>query len=487
MDLCAARSGPPFATAANPGLCHARSGLRRSMTNAWRPFATAANPGLCHRGESGPVRFLTRAAPRPHRRGVRRRALVVIVVMATALVLLAQARPWRARRRAGMRPNHILTARVLPEDWPAEPASPRSVDAARFGRALRALCGHMPPGRQERWTQWILQYAHEFDVDPFLVGALVYRQGRCLPDARDLEGPGLGLTQIAPQMVADQVRRGTLTYRVLERGRWTERSLTVDRFPLTEPRLLMAEPNIYFASALLAMWRDQHETLDAEFAQEPHRHWVSHFVWGDVVRSDWEEERILIDRRRLLEAYGAHRGAATLRWNGIELGCPLDGCPRVILSWLGAERDGGARAHRGVDVDALPGEPVRAIADGFVYFAGVDRPGHRSHVQIARAEDYERYPRAELGAGGRYACIRHDRGPAQGENAEGGGTSLKSCYMHLETVAVTYGQRVRRGDLVGTVGRTGMQRSAAHLHLEMHTDRLQDPSRILAGLLLGRR
>ena len=64
---------------------------------------------------------------------------------------------------------------------------------------------------------------------------------------------------------------------------------------------LMAEPNIYFASALLAMWRDQHETLDEEFTQESHRHWVSHFVWGDAVRSDWEEDRLFADRRRLLE------------------------------------------------------------------------------------------------------------------------------------------------------------------------------------------
>jgi murein DD-endopeptidase MepM/ murein hydrolase activator NlpD len=45
---------------------------------------------------------------------------------------------------------------------------------------------------------------------------------------------------------------------------------------------------------------------------------------------------------------------------------------------------------------------------------------------------------------------------------------------------------VRRGEVIGTVGRTGMRASAAHLHLEIRTARVEDPSQILAGLLLGR-
>lgn len=408
------------------------------------------------------------------------RRTTAILVLALSILLLAPGRPWRARRRAGMRPNHILTERVLPADWPAEPRAPQRVDPARFARALHELCGFMPRGRDERWAGWILQYASEFEVDPFMIGALVYRQSRCLPDAENVEGPGLGLTQIHREMYAEQLRGGVLRYRVLDGDRWVERERSVNRFPFAGPRLLMAEPNIYFAAAILRMWRDQHETLDEEFEQREHRHWVSHFVWGDAVRSDWEEERIFADRRRLLEYYGEHRGMAPIRYQGLELGCPLDGCPRVVLSWLGAEREDGARAHRGIDVDSLPGEPVRAVADGFVYFAGVDLPGHRSHVQVANAAGYEQYGRRDLGAGGRYACLRHGR-------AEGDESSLRSCYMHLETVEVAYGQRVTRGQRIGTVGRTGMQRSAAHLHLEMHTgERLEDASEILRGLLLGR-
>src|SRR5690606_18281798 len=130
---------------------------------------------------------------------------------------------------------------------------------------------------------WIVQYASEFEVDPFTIGALVYRQSRCLPDAENVDGPGLGLTQIHRDMYAEQLRRGVLRYRVRENGRWLEREQRVDRFPFAGPRLLMAEPNIYFAAALMRMWKDQHEVLDEEFEQREHRHWVSHFVWGDRV------------------------------------------------------------------------------------------------------------------------------------------------------------------------------------------------------------
>ena len=399
--------------------------------------------------------------------------------IAPSLPSSAQARgPWPTRRRPGLRPNDILTERVPTTAWPREPETPRTLDAARFADALHQMCGWMPPERPARWGEWITRYAGDFQVDPFLVAALVYRQSRCHPDAEALDGPGMGLTQIHREMYLSDFESGVLRFMVRGGGAGLEqRSLRMDRFPFGGPRLLMAEPNIYFAAALLSMWRDQHETVDHHFDQREHRHYVSHFVWGDRVRSDWEEERILTDRRRMLEYYGAHRGPSTLTYHGVELGCPLDGCPRVVLSWLGAERDGGERAHRGVDVDSLPGEPVHAVADGFVYFAGVDLPGQMAHVQIARGGDYSQYPRDSLGAGGRYTCIRH--AVSEGES------SLRSCYMHLETVEVAYGDHVTRGQLLGTVGRTGMRSSAAHLHLEMHTDHLEDPSVIMRGLLIG--
>ncbi|MFO0683040.1 MAG: peptidoglycan DD-metalloendopeptidase family protein [Sandaracinus sp.] len=400
-----------------------------------------------------------------------------LAALAVAVALVGQARgPWRARRRTGRSPNAVLAARVPTEEWPAEPTSPPTVDPNRFASALHTLCASWRRDRERPWADAIRTYAAEMGVDPFVLAALVYRESRCETDADAIEGPGLGLTQIPRDLYAPDVHDGALHFQVREGGSIVTRSIATPRFPFGPTRLLSAEPNLYWAAVLLRMWRDQHETVDAEFAQEPHRHYLSHFVWGDRVRSDWEEERILIDRRRLLEYVGAHRGAPTIDWNGVQLGCPLDGCPRVILSWLGEEREDGMREHRGIDVDALPGEPVRAVADGVVGFAGVDLPGHVEHVQVDRPSGYDAYPRDSLGAGGRYVCIWH------GTAAEG---TPRSCYMHLETVNMVHGQQVHRGDLVGTVGRTGMHRSAAHLHLELHTHDLEDPSRIMAGLLLG--
>ena len=417
-----------------------------------------------------------------------RRATSLLLLVVLALLAMGQERPpWRARRRAGIPPpNRIADARVHIADWPDEPESPASIDPARFARALRTICGGGPMERAERWTGYLLESAATFEVDPFLLGALVYRESRCRSDAEGGErGAGLGLTLIQREMYAENLRRGELRFAVRRDDRLEEQARTVDRFPFAGPRLLLPEPNLYFAAALLRLWEDQHETVDGTFEQEPHRHFVSHWVWGDRVRTDRDEDVILTDRRRLLEYYGAHEGAPPIVWGGLTLGCPLDGCPRVISSWIGSERDGGARQHRGVDLESLPGEPVRAIAGGLVVFAGIDLPGGQNHTQLSTQAEYEAVPRDSLGAGGRYVCVRHDRSDQR--SREGELPSLRSCYMHLEEVHVRYGERVERGADLGTVGRTGMQRSAAHLHLELATDRLEDPSEILYGLLLGHR
>ena len=376
-------------------------------------------------------------------------------------------------------PNRIAIARVALSDWPDEPESPSEVDPARFAAALQSICGWLPDERAANFTRYVLESARAFEVDPFLLGALVFREGRCRSDNDSSDrGSGVGLTRIDPRVYWENVRGGHLRYQVREGDEWVQRDREVARFPFNGPRLMNHETNVYWAGALLSMWRDQHESLAWAYEHAPHRHYVSHFIWGDRVRSPRQEDRVLTERRRLLEYYGAHEGMAPIRWGGLELGCPLDGCPRVISSWIGSERDGGARHHRGVDVESLPGEPVRAVADGLVVFAGVDLPGGMQNQQLRGQAAFEEMPSARLAAGGRYVCVRH---------AREGMHSVRSCYMHLDHVEVAYGDRVTRGDRVGTVGRTGMQRSAAHLHLELMAEHLEDPSEILYGLLLGQR
>ena len=412
-----------------------------------------------------------------------RRAFVLLSVLLVAATALADGAPWRARRVRGVRPNFIATARVTASDWPVEPPTPAAIDPNRFADALEQLCGWMPPGRPLRYADFILRSSAEFGEDPFLVGALIYTRtlGSCRPDHT---GPGgVGLTEIDRDLHAPFVRGGVYRFQVREGGQWVPRERRMDRFPFGSLRMQQAEENIYFAAALLSVWREQHASVDEAFDQVPHRHHVSHFVWGDRVRSDRDEDRVLTDRRRLLDYYGAGARDQTVAHLGVSLGSPLDGAPRVVSSGIGSERDGGDRSHRGIDLESLPGEPVRAVADGRVIFAGVDLPGRQSNRQMSR-DEYDSVPRRELGRGGRYVCILHETAPGPGAATDEG--PLRSCYMHLETVEVEHDQHVHRGDRIGTVGRTGMESSAAHLHLELHTrTRVLDPAEILHPIVIG--
>ncbi len=86
-------------------------------------------------------------------------------------------------------------------------------------------------------------------------------------------------------------------------------------------------------------------------------------------------------------------------------------------------------AHTGVDITAPRGTPVYATADGTV---SGERPG---------------------GGYGRVVVINH-------------GYSYKTLYAHLSKIAVKPGQKVRRGELIGYVGSSGMS-TGSHLHYEV--------------------
>ena len=77
------------------------------------------------------------------------------------------------------------------------------------------------------------------------------------------------------------------------------------------------------------------------------------------------------------------------------------------------------RAHLGVDYRAPAGAPVVAVADGVVVSAGLS------------------------GGAGRMVHLRHANG-------------FETEYLHLSTIAVRAGARVRQGELVGRVGSSGL-------------------------------
>lgn len=97
--------------------------------------------------------------------------------------------------------------------------------------------------------------------------------------------------------------------------------------------------------------------------------------------------------------------------------------------------------HRGVDLAAAPGTPVRAANDGVVSFAGSV-------------------------AGTLHVTVTHTGG-------------LRTSYSFLTEVSVRAGQEVARGDVVGTTGGTGPDHDGAVLHLGLRVgDRYVDPMQL---------
>lgn len=95
---------------------------------------------------------------------------------------------------------------------------------------------------------------------------------------------------------------------------------------------------------------------------------------------------------------------------------------------------GGRRQHQGIDLAAPTGTPVYATADGVV----------------GRADIYSSY--------GLYISINH-------------GAAMETRYAHLSRLAVTAGDTVKKGDLIGYVGSTGRS-TGPHLHYEVRVDGL---------------
>ncbi len=120
--------------------------------------------------------------------------------------------------------------------------------------------------------------------------------------------------------------------------------------------------------------------------------------------------------------------------------------PTYLPGNFGARRviNGESRMpHSGVDLRLPQGTPVRAIADGLVAFAG------------------------EQFFGGRSVVVDH-----------GGG--VFSVYYHLEEFTVAEGERISRGERIGSVGATG-RATGPHLHFGVRVPGGRvDPTRLLA-------
>jgi murein DD-endopeptidase MepM/ murein hydrolase activator NlpD len=93
---------------------------------------------------------------------------------------------------------------------------------------------------------------------------------------------------------------------------------------------------------------------------------------------------------------------------------------------------GGSRVHTGLDIAASQGTPIKAAGDGVVKMAGVN------------------------GGYGNWTLIDHGGGLATG-------------YGHQSRIAVSVGQHVSQGEVIGYVGSTGAS-TGPHLHWEVRVN-----------------
>jgi len=92
------------------------------------------------------------------------------------------------------------------------------------------------------------------------------------------------------------------------------------------------------------------------------------------------------------------------------------------------------RPHLGLDLASKKGTPVLSASDGYVIYAG---SGFRGF--------------------GRFIIIEHE-----GDWA--------SFYGHLDKILIKQGEYIKKGDLIGKMGRTG-RATGTHLHFELRHER----------------
>jgi murein DD-endopeptidase MepM/ murein hydrolase activator NlpD len=154
------------------------------------------------------------------------------------------------------------------------------------------------------------------------------------------------------------------------------------------------------------------------------------FVLAAPAWAKMGEETDISLTRRHLSPWGAERllkaqGSGTfIQFSAL----PVQGKISSLFGPRRSPRRGASRLHKGIDISAPRGTPVKAVAPGVVVFKGRDK------------------------AYGNTVVLDH-------------GDGLTTRYAHLDSYAVDKGARVGAGQTLGTVGRTG-RATGCNLHFE---------------------
>lgn len=134
---------------------------------------------------------------------------------------------------------------------------------------------------------------------------------------------------------------------------------------------------------------------------------------------------------------------------------------------FGMVRNGGSRAHQGVDLFALPRTDVYAVLDGKIVDMYVDKKGYGLNIYLE--VDNEKMENLKR--------IDYTINENSGERLFGANYTLTSKvkyirYAHLSQSDVKIGDKVKAGQVIGKTGVTGNanKTKAPHLHFEVAFD-----------------
>lgn len=162
-------------------------------------------------------------------------------------------------------------------------------------------------------------------------------------------------------------------------------------------------------------------------------------LWSIAARHDTSVEAIA--RANRLKSIHRLRAGQVLRLPGPPAGGRrAAGVPAVRSRFVWPSRGvvtsrfgyRGRRHHHGIDIAAPAGTPITAARDGVVRFAGW------------------------MNGYGRLVIVDH-------------GAGMATWYGHASTIVTRVGRRVRRGQLIARVGRTG-DATGSNLHFEVRQD-----------------
>ena len=211
---------------------------------------------------------------------------------------------------------------------------------------------------------------------------------------------------------------------------YTYFTLMADGVPLSPD--FIAHPDGTLKTKPLKFWRDDGGTVHAAaFHPGSVAERTPHFAWEAVLEPvDLDRPFTALERCHVgVATPGLFESSSTftIDLGRVEKWCyPLPGAK--VISPYGGKR----KNHTGTDLKTRPKDKIRAVFDGVVRFSG------------------------EYAAYGNIVVVRHANG-------------LETCYSHNARNLVKAGDRVKAGDAIATVGRTG-RATTEHCHFEVRVN-----------------